>query len=141
MNASMRSRPLNNNEISREELREYLSPIYDLERLISKISYRSANPKDLLAFKQSLSMLPAIKYLLESFEGDTLLSAYGKDLDDLSDICGLITDAIDEEAPLTVREGKMIKSGYKRRSTGASARRWQEMDGRSSGGGEGTLRN
>ena len=103
---------LNNNEISREELREYLSPIYDLERLISKISYRSANPKDLLAFKQSLSMLPAIKYLLESFEGDTLLSAYGKDLDDLSDICGLITDAIDEEAPLTVREGKMIKSGY-----------------------------
>ena len=57
-------------------------------------------------------MLPAIKYLLESFEGDTLLSAYGKDLDDLSDICGLITDAIDEEAPLTVREGKMIKSGY-----------------------------
>ena len=103
---------LNNNEISREELREYLSPIYDLERLISKISYRSANPKDLLAFKQSLSMLPAIKYLLESFEGDTLLSAYGKNLDDLSDICGLITDAIDEEAPLTVREGKMIKSGY-----------------------------
>ena len=103
---------LNNNEISREELREYLSPIYDLERLISKISYRSANPKDLLAFKQSLSMLPAIKYLLESFEGDTLLSAYGKDLDDLSDICGLITDSIDEEAPLTVREGKMIKSGY-----------------------------
>ena len=103
---------LNNNEISREELREYLSPIYDLERLISKISYRSANPKYLLAFKQSLSMLPAIKYLLESFEGDTLLSAYGKDLDDLSDICGLITDSIDEEAPLTVREGKMIKSGY-----------------------------
>ena len=103
---------LKDNAICREELREYLSPVYDLERLISKISYRSANPKDLLAFKQSLSMLPAIKYLLESFEGDTLLSAYGKDLDDLSDICGLITDAIDEEAPLTVREGKMIKSGY-----------------------------
>ena len=103
---------LNNNEISREELREYHSPIYELEHLNSKISYRSANPKDLLAFKQSLSMLPAIKYLLESFEGDTLLSAYGKDLDDLSDICGLITDAIDEEAPLSVRVCKMIKSGY-----------------------------
>ena len=120
---------LNNNAISREELREYLSPIYDLERLISKISYRSANPKDLLAFRQSLAMLPPIKYLLNSFEGDKLLASYGNDLDDMADICSLITDSIDEDAPLTVREGGMIKDGYneeidKLRSAKTDGKKW-----------------
>ena len=120
---------LNNNAISREELREYLSPIYDLERLISKISYRSANPKDLLAFRQSLAMLPPIKYLLNSFEGDKLLASYGNDLDDMADICSLITDSIDEDAPLTVREGGMIKDGYKEeidklRSAKTDGKKW-----------------
>ena len=52
------------NAISREELREYLSPVYDLERLVGKITYQSANPRDLKAFESSLSMLPHIKYLL-----------------------------------------------------------------------------
>ena len=54
---------LNNNAISREEIREYLNPVYDLERLISKISYKSANPRDMIAFKSSLAMLPHIKYI------------------------------------------------------------------------------
>ena len=103
---------LNENAISREELREYLSPIYDLERLISKISYRSANPRDLIAFRQSLSMLPHIKYLLNSFQGNTLLAEYGEKLDDMTDICSLIEASIDEDAPLTVREGGIIKDGY-----------------------------
>jgi DNA mismatch repair protein MutS len=103
---------LNENAISREELREYLTPIYDLERLISKISYRSANPKDLIAFRQSLSMLPHIKYLLGTFSKDTMLHEFGEKLDGMEDICGLITDAIDEDAPLTVREGSIIKDGY-----------------------------
>lgn len=103
---------LNENAISREELREYLTPIYDLERLISKISYRSANPRDLIAFRQSLSMLPHIKYLLNSFEGNSLLTEYGKSLDDMTDICSLIEASIDEETPLTVREGGIIKDGY-----------------------------
>lgn len=103
---------LNENAISREELREYLTPIYDLERLISKISYRSANPRDLIAFRQSLSMLPHIKYLLNSFEGNSLLTEYGKNLDDMTDICSLIEASIDEDAPLTVREGGIIKDGY-----------------------------
>ena len=49
------------NAISREEIREYLSPIYDLERLVSKITYQSANPRDMIAFESSLSMLPHIK--------------------------------------------------------------------------------
>ena len=55
---------LKENAISREELREYLSPVYDLERLVGKITYQSANPRDLKAFESSLSMLPHIKYLL-----------------------------------------------------------------------------
>lgn len=103
---------LNENMISREELREYLSPIYDLERLISKISYRSANPRDLIAFRQSLSMLPHIKYILKSFPEDSLLAAFGDELDDMADICSLIESSIDEDAPLTVREGAIIRDGY-----------------------------
>ncbi|MDO4167647.1 MAG: DNA mismatch repair protein MutS, partial [Eubacteriales bacterium] len=102
---------LNDNVINREELREYLSPIYDLERLISKISYRSANPRDLVAFRQSLSMLPSIKYLLQTFEKSTLRT-YGEELDDLKDLFELIDAAIEEEPPITVREGGMIKDGY-----------------------------
>lgn len=102
---------LNDSIINREELREYLSPIYDLERLISKISYRSANPRDLIAFRQSLSMLPSIKYLLQTFEKSRLRD-YGKELDDLKDLFELIEAAIEEEPPISVREGGIIKDGY-----------------------------
>lgn len=102
---------LNASVINREELREYLSPIYDLERLISKISYRSANPRDLVAFRQSLSMLPSIRYLLCTFE-TSRLKTYGEELDELKDLCELIQAAIEDEPPLTVREGGMIRDGY-----------------------------
>ncbi len=102
---------LNQNAINREELREYLNPIYDLERLISKISYRSANPRDLIALKQSLSMLPAIKALLQSYDG-TLLKTYGDEMNPLTELYTLIDAAIKEEPPLSVREGDMIKNGY-----------------------------
>ena len=54
--------------ITREELREYLNPIYDLERLITRVTYMSANPRDLIAFKNSIGMLPPIKTLLEDFD-------------------------------------------------------------------------
>ena len=103
---------LNQNAINREEIREYLGPIYDLERLISKISYRSANPRDLIAFRQSLSMLPPIKQVLNSFEEGTLLKQYGQEMDALEDLFALIDASIMEEPPLTVREGGMIKDGY-----------------------------
>ena len=56
---------MNEDMIFREELREYLNPIYDLERLIGRITYRSANPRDLIAFRNSLQMLPHIKNLLK----------------------------------------------------------------------------
>ena len=58
--------------ITRDELREYLALIYDLERLLSKISYRSANPRDLIAFKTSLSMLPHIKNIIMDFKSHCL---------------------------------------------------------------------
>ena len=102
---------LNENAINREELREYLGPIYDLERLVSKISYRSANAKDLIAFRQSLSMLPPIKTILSSFEG-TLLRKYGYEMEDLKELHDLIDAAIEEEPPLSIREGGIIKDGY-----------------------------
>ena len=60
------------NYISREELCEYLNPIYDLERLIGRISYRTANPRDLIAFGNSLAMLPYIKQILKEFSGELL---------------------------------------------------------------------
>lgn len=102
---------LKDNGIGRAELREYLSAVYDLERLLSKVTYHSANPRDLLAFQTSLAMLPAIKMLLGDCTAPLLVALAG-DLDTLSDLNDLIERAIDPEAPLTVKEGGIIKAGY-----------------------------
>ena len=102
---------LNMNYISREEICEYLNPIYDLERLIARISYKTANPRDLIAFRSSLEMLPYIKRILGEFNSE-LLAELGRELDPLQDIFRLIGDAIVEEPPITVREGGIIKDGY-----------------------------
>lgn len=101
---------LNQNAISREEIREYLNPVYDLERLISKISYKSANPRDLIAFKSSLSMLPHIKYLLGDFKKELLTDIY-EQMDELTDLCDLIDTSIMDEPPITIKEGGIIKEG------------------------------
>ncbi len=102
---------LNLNYISREELREYLNSIYDLERLIGRISYKTANPRDLLAFKNSLDMLPYIRDLLKDFTSD-ILKQICSDLDPLEDLRDLIAAAIVDEPPITVREGGMIREGF-----------------------------
>lgn len=102
---------LNMNYISREELGEYLNPVYDLERLIGRISYKSANPRDLLAFRNSLGMVPHIKNLLAEFTGANLKQVY-EEMDTLADLHQLIVGAIEEEAPILVREGGIIKEGY-----------------------------
>ncbi|WP_310604224.1 DNA mismatch repair protein MutS, partial [Anaerosporobacter sp.] len=102
---------INQSAITREELREYLNPIYDLERLISKVSYKSANPRDLIAFRASLSMLPPIKMLLSDFSC-ALMKEIDTELDTLEDICTLIVNSIDEEPPISVKEGGIIKEGY-----------------------------
>ena len=103
-------RELNENVITREELREYLNPIYDLERLISRVTYMTANPRDLISFRNSLKMLPPIRALLEEFDGE-LLSGIRKNLDTLEEIYALIDSAIVEEPPISVREGGIIKEG------------------------------
>lgn len=97
--------------ILREEIREYLNPVYDLERLMGKINYHSANPRDLIAFANSIRMLPPIKALL----ADSKVAAVRNlcdGLDTLEDLCQLIDNAISEDAPITIKEGGIIKSGY-----------------------------
>ena len=102
---------LKNNAISREEIREYLSPIYDLERLVCKITYQSANPRDLIAFESSLSMLPHIKYILQEMKAPLLHEIY-ENLDTLEELCDLIQTAIQDDPPLAMKEGGIIKDGY-----------------------------
>lgn len=102
---------LNSQLITREELREYLNPIYDLERLIGRISYQTANPRDLIAFKTSLGMLPPIRTLLEELKSP-LLKEICEELDTLEDLYQLVDVSIQEEPPISVREGNMIKDGY-----------------------------
>ncbi|MCD8010713.1 MAG: DNA mismatch repair protein MutS [Lachnospiraceae bacterium] len=102
---------LNSEIINREELREYLNPIYDLERLIGRIIYHTASPRDLISLKNSLNMLPHIKSLLASYHSE-LLTQLGEDLDSLEDLADLIERSIEDDPPLTVREGGIIKEGY-----------------------------
>lgn len=102
---------LKNHAISREELREYLSSIYDLERLVCKITYQSANPRDLIAFERSLSMLPHIKYILQEMESPLLQELYNG-LDTLEDLCELVRDSVKEDPPIAMREGGIIREGY-----------------------------
>ena len=99
------------NYISREEICEYLNPIYDLERLIGRISYKTANPRDLLAFKNSLAMIPHIKTILRDFQSP-LLKELESEMDPLEDLYALIDKAIVDDPPILVREGGMIKEGY-----------------------------
>lgn len=97
--------------VSRDEIREYLNPVYDLERLLSKITYKTANPRDLIALRASLEMLPHIKTVLNAFQKEAL-SKIREDLDGLEDIHQLILHAIEEEPPITIREGGIIKEGF-----------------------------
>ncbi len=119
---------INEQAITREELREYLNPIYDLERLMTRISYQTANPRDLIAFKNSLSMLAPIRMLLNG-----LSCEFGKqiqeDLDPLEDLHTLIDTAISEEAPVSSHDGDIIKDGYneevdKLRQAKTEGKRW-----------------
>mgnify|MGYP001480150691 CR=1 FL=1 len=102
---------LKDNMITREEIREYLNTIYDLERLMSKISYKSANPRDLVSLKSSLEMLPHIKFLIQNFDSE-LIQEIHNDLDDLSDIYTLLSTSIVDEPPINLKEGGIIREGY-----------------------------
>ena len=97
--------------IDGEELREYLDSIYDMERLIGKISISSANARDMLALKSSLQFLPVIKRTLSSFSGK-LLQGLGQDMDALEELYTRIDECIEEDPPLSIKEGGIIKSSF-----------------------------
>lgn len=97
--------------ISREELREYLNPVYDLERLIGRISYQTANPRDLTAFRSSLEMLPHIKTLLGDFQAP-LLCEIREELDELADLQSMIAAAVQDDPPVSIRDGDIIRDGF-----------------------------
>lgn len=103
---------LSDQAITRDEIREYLNPIYDLERLLGRVSYKTANPRDLIAFRNSLRMLPHIKTLLKDFPEAKMLIQIDEEIDDLTDICTLIENAIEEEPPIAIREGGIIREGF-----------------------------
>lgn len=101
------------NPSDREELREYLSPVYDLERLLTRITYKTANPRDLISFKSSIRLLPALKQTLSCMKSELILEL-NQALDPLSDLYALIDSAIDDDTKVSVHDGGIFKSGYNR---------------------------
>ena len=91
--------------ILKEELREYLYQVYDLERLSGRIGYGNTNGRDLLQLKNSLKVLPNIKSILDNLK-------YEKTIETLDDLYELLQISIDEDAPVTIKEGGIIKSGF-----------------------------
>lgn len=102
---------LGRHTVSRDELREYLNPIYDMERLLGKVSYKTANPRDLTAFANSMEMLPHIKVVLKDMDAK-LLKEIDEQIDGLEDLYQMIKGAICDEPPIQIREGGIIREGY-----------------------------
>ena len=99
------------NAICRDELREYLNPVYDLERLLARVSFGSANPRDLISLASSLRMLPHMITAISDMHS-AMIEEIKNDFDPLADIEGLITASIKDEPPLTIRDGDIIKDGF-----------------------------
>lgn len=102
---------LNSNMVDREEIREYLSGVYDLLRLLMRFSYKSANPRDLLAFRDSIKPLGPIKTLLNGFHSQ-LLHEISDQIDPMDDLYDLLVAAIDEDAPASVHDAGILKEGF-----------------------------
>ena len=119
---------LNEKPMLRDEIREYLNPVYDLERLVSRISFKSANPRDMVAFASSLEMIPYIKQVLRDFQAPILKEIY-EDMDSLEDITDLIKRATVDEPPLAQKDGGIIREGFnedvdKFRSARTDGKKW-----------------
>ncbi len=91
--------------ILKDELTKELDGVYDLERLVSRISYGNLNARDLIQLKNSISHLPRIKGILEELQ-------YDRSIESLDELYELLDKSINEDAPLTLKEGALIKSGY-----------------------------
>ena len=99
------------NAVCRDELREYLNPVYDLERLLARVSFGTANPRDLISLASSLRMLPHMITAVSDLHS-VMIDEIRNDLDPLTDIEALITASIKDEPPLTIRDGDIIKDGF-----------------------------
>ena len=95
----------------REDIKALLSTVLDLERLMAKVAYGSANARDMLGIHASIKIIPELKQILRSLHSEEIVSLVSN-MDDLTDITELIFSAISEKAPNTLREGKIIKEGY-----------------------------
>ncbi|MCQ2414678.1 MAG: DNA mismatch repair protein MutS [Lachnospiraceae bacterium] len=114
--------------IDREEICEYLKPVYDIERLLSLVSNKRANALDLHAIRQSLSMLPYIRQLLSGFESEALCEIC-ENIPEISDLFDLLTASLTDEPPVSVRDGGMIREGYSEeadhlRNAGKEGKEW-----------------
>ena len=97
--------------IDREELREYLNPVYDLERLMARVVTKSANTRDLLALSSSMKMIAPIKEVLNTCTSGEIVKI-NEGLDKLEDIIDIIDRSINEDSPLSLKEGNIINTGY-----------------------------
>ena len=102
---------LKNNLMLRGDIIENLKKVYDIERLIGKISYGNANARDMISLKNSIKQLPEIKSILSTTSSKLIQNLY-QNLDELKDVYTLIDRAIIEDPPISVKEGGMIKKGY-----------------------------
>lgn len=102
---------IKDNILLRKELRECLNKIYDIERLSSRIVYGNINGRELIALKNSISVLPTIKKILIQCDSSLLSKTYER-LDTLEDIYNIIDESITEEPPVTIKEGGVIKPGF-----------------------------
>ena len=102
---------LKNIVLTKEELKTYLKQVYDLERLIGRISYGNANARDLAALKNSLNVMPEIKNLLGSLKTKKIVEIYNQ-IDPVEEVIQLITASIEDDPPIAVKEGGIIKKAY-----------------------------
>ena len=100
-----------NDRILASNISNLLSDVYDLERLIAKISYKRANGRDFISLKNSIANIPKLKDILRSYS-DTNISNIGENIPDVSDIFSLIDKAIVEDPPIAISEGGIIKDSY-----------------------------
>lgn len=99
------------NYLISEEIRVLLREVYDLERIVGRISFGTVNPKDLIQLKRSLGVVPQIKKLIAEIKTKTL-QQFNQTILDFSDLHKLLDDAINEDAPFLLRDGGVIKPGY-----------------------------
>lgn len=98
--------------VALSDLRDLLDRVYDLERLMTKVMYKSANPRDLKSLSATAMQLPLIKQELAKLDGSKLITRYNSEISDLSEIVKLVENAIMDEPPISAKDGGVIKDGF-----------------------------